>query len=110
MPPADRPEAALDLDLLVAAIREAISTVPPRRSYSVAELAERWRIGQDKVLAFIRKGDLVAVNVAAHTSGRPQWRVTPEEVARFESKRTSAPPPKPTRRKRATGKKDWFPD
>lgn len=94
---------------LVTAIREALKDVPPRNGYSVADLAARWRIGPDKINGFIRRGELLAVNVATHTSARPQWRVMPEEVAKFEARRTSAPVPKPTRRRRRTGDVDFFP-
>src|SRR5205085_12519 len=91
-----------------------VTPVPPEhvaglRGYTVADLCHRWRIGSDKVLAFIRKGELVAVNVAANLSGRPQWRVSEEEVRRFETRRSSAPTPKPARRRRQTGLVDYFP-
>jgi hypothetical protein len=105
-----RPSGREDFESLVAAIREALKDVPPRNGYSVADLCARWKIGADKINGFINRGELVAVNVATHTSARPQWRVTPEEVARFEAKRTSAPTPKPTRRRRPSGQKDFFPD
>src|SRR5688572_22621567 len=99
--PAERQDGRDDFDRLVA---------PPRNGYSVAELCARWKIGADKVNAFIRRGELVAVNVATNTSVRPQWRITPEAVAEFEARRTSAPPPKPVRRRRASTATDFFPD
>src|SRR5262249_45898649 len=68
--------------------------------YSGAALCRRWKVGPDKVRAFLRRGELVGVNVAANLSGKPQWRVSPEEVERFERRRSSAPPPKPPRRRR----------
>jgi hypothetical protein len=77
--------------------------------YTVADLCKRWRIGADKVRAFLRRGELVAINVAASLSAKPQWRITPESVERFENRRTSAPAPKPPpRRKRSCGV-DFFP-
>src|SRR5262249_46962042 len=81
----------------------------PPQGYKVADLCRRWLVGQDKVLGFIRKGELVAVNVATCLSGRPQWRVTAESGAACERRRRSAPPPKPQRRRRQTGT-DYFPD
>jgi hypothetical protein len=60
--------------------------------------------------AFIRKGELVAVNVATTLSGKPQWRITAESVERFERRRTSSPPPKPQRRRRQAYQIDYFPD
>jgi hypothetical protein len=71
--------------------------------FTVAELAARWRIGVDKIHGFIRRWELIAVNLATRMAGRPQWRVSPEEVARFEKRRSSVPTPKPTRRQRQSG-------
>jgi hypothetical protein len=82
----------------------------PRHGYTVAALCHRWKVGADKVRALIRRGELVAVNLALHLSAKPQWRVMPEEVERFETRRTSAPPPNPPRRKKRTGEIDFFPD
>jgi hypothetical protein len=82
---------------------------PPTHGYSVADLARRWKVGADKIYAFLRRGELVAVNVATNVSGRPQWRITPESVERFEQRRSSAPPPKPARRKKRTPQIDFYP-
>jgi hypothetical protein len=81
-----------------------------RSGYTVGDLARRWRVGPDKVRAFLRRGELVGVNVSANLSGRPQWRITAESVERFEQRRSSAPPPKPPRRRRATQLVDFYPD
>ena len=78
--------------------------------FSVADLCRRWKVGPGKVLGFLRRGELVGVNVATNLSGRPQWRITPESVALFEKRRTSAPPPKPQRRRREAIVRDYFPD
>jgi hypothetical protein len=78
--------------------------------YTVAALCRRWRIGADKLRGFIKRGELVAVNLASHLSAKPQWRVMPEEVERFEQRRTSAPPPKPQRQRRRREMIDFFPD
>lgn len=78
--------------------------------YSVADLARRLKIGPDKVRAFIDRGELRAVNVATNLSGRPQWRVTPEEVERFELRRSSAPLPQSIRRRRSPTQIDYYPD
>ena len=82
---------------------------PPAAGFTVADLARRWRVGADKVRTFLRRGELVGVNVAADLSGRPQWRITAESVERFERRRTSVPAPKAPRRKR-TEIIDFYPD
>jgi hypothetical protein len=78
--------------------------------YSIADLCLRWRVGADKIHGFLRRGELVGVNVATNLSSRPQWRISPEAVAAFEARRTSAPTPKPPRRQRRSSMIDFFPD
>jgi hypothetical protein len=77
--------------------------------YSVADLRRRWKIGGDKIRLFIRRGELVAVNVATNLSGKPQWRITAESVEKFEHRRSSAPLPKPARRQKRTSIVDYYP-
>jgi hypothetical protein len=79
--------------------------------FSVADLCRRWKIGPDKVHGFIRRGELLAVNVATNLSARPQWRVTSEAVAQFERRRSSEPPSQPRRRRhRRSCQVDFYPD
>jgi hypothetical protein len=85
-------------------------SLSPARGFSVRDLARRWRIGEDKVRLFLRRGELVGVNVAANLAGKPQWRITAESVEKFEQRRTSAPPPKPVRRRRRREMIDYYPD
>jgi hypothetical protein len=77
--------------------------------FTVADLCRRWRVGPDKIHAFLRKGELIGVNVASTLSGRPQWRITAESVEQFERRRSSAPPPKPPRRRRRGVPVDYYP-
>lgn len=70
--------------------------------YNVADLCRRWKIGADKVRGFLRRGELVGVNVAASLAGKPQWRITAESVAAFEQRRSSVPPPRTKRAKAKT--------
>jgi hypothetical protein len=84
------------------------ATVP--LGFSVADLCHRWKVGADKVHGFIRRGELVGVNVATDLASRPQWRITPESVELFERRRSSTPPPKPARRRRPACQTDFYPD
>lgn len=87
-----------------------LANLPSVAGYTVADLCERWRVGADKVHRFIRNGELEAVNLAASVAARPQWRITPEAVQRFEQRRGSQPTPKVNRRKRQPTKDftaDW---
>jgi hypothetical protein len=80
-----------------------------QQGFSVADLCRRWKVGPDKVRAFLRRGELVGVNVATNLCARPQWRITRESVGLFERRRSSAPPPKPLRRRRPV-LIDYYPD
>jgi excisionase family DNA binding protein len=83
---------------------------PGQHGYTVAEVAARYRVGEDKVRAWVRRGELEAVNVAAALCGRPQLRITPEALAAFEARRSAAPPPMPARRRRRSAEIDYYPD
>jgi hypothetical protein len=80
-----------------------------RVGFSVADLCRRWKVGPDKIHGWIRRGELLAVNVATNLCGRPRWRITPESVESFERRRSSAPPPKPQWRRRRQEAIDYFP-
>jgi len=82
----------------------------PPPGYSVADLCRRWKVGGDKIRAFIRRGELVGVNMATSLAGRPLWRITRESVERFERRRTSVPPPKPPQRRRRPTLVDYYAD
>ncbi len=77
-------------------------------TYTVPELARRWRIGRTKVLAWIRGGHLPALNLAASTVGRPRWRVSAEAVAEFERRRSGTPTPRVRKRRQATEVIEFF--
>jgi hypothetical protein len=76
---------------------------------TVAEFAKTFRVGPDKVRAFIRAGVLRAVNVAVDLAGKPRWVITSEAVAAFLAQRQVAPPP-PLKRRRRGAVKDYFPN
>ena len=81
------------------------------RGFTVADLAVRFRVGEEKIRGWIRRGEMRAVNVGATLSGKPRLVVTPEALAEFEKLRTAGPAPKPqARRRRRPQEVDFFPD
>jgi hypothetical protein len=78
--------------------------------YTTADIARRYRVGEDKVRAWIKTGELVAVNTSATICGKPRYVVTPDSLATFEQKRATNPPPKPKRKQRRTQAIDFYPD
>jgi transposase len=57
-----------------------VDTIPPRpapdsisaRGLTVADVAARYRVGEDKVRLWIRRGELAAINTAATLCGKPR--------------------------------------
>jgi hypothetical protein len=77
---------------------------------TVRDVARRYRVGEDKVRAWIKIGELVAINTAATLCGKPRYVVTVEALQRFEARRAVCPPPKPKWRRRQSDVKDYYPD
>jgi excisionase family DNA binding protein len=59
-------------------------------------------VDPSKVLGWIRRGELRAVNVATSSGGRPRWRIAPSDLKAFLQRRQSRAPvvPQPRRRRR----------
>lgn len=67
---------------------------------SPADVAKRYGISVNKVLGWIRRGELHAVNLANRVGGRPRWKIAPEALADFERSRSATPSPVSGRRQR----------
>jgi transposase len=78
--------------------------------YTVRDVARRYRVGVSRVLGWIRRGEMRALNRRDDRAGRPSFVVTPEALADFERARSVSPPLKTVRRKRQLQVHDYFPD
>ena len=72
----------------------------PSSFLSPPEVAERLRLSPDKVLAWIKSGELVAVNTATKLGGRPRYRISPNSLAEFEKRRITPAKPTPVKQRR----------
>ncbi len=82
----------------------------PVAGLTVREVALRYRVGEDKVRAWIRNGELRAINTAALVCGKCRWVIPPEALPEFERRR-AASTEKPKSQKRAhTSAIDFYPD
>jgi excisionase family DNA binding protein len=70
----------------------------PRRYLTPPDVAETLGVNQSKILGWIKRGELAAVNVAAKVGGRPRWRISQPDLEEFLSRRAAAPAPKAARR------------
>jgi excisionase family DNA binding protein len=64
---------------------------------AVAQTAEHFGVSQHTVLAWIRAGDLAAINVGRTFGGKPRWRITEQSIAAFELLRSASTAPQPER-------------
>jgi hypothetical protein len=73
------------------------------------QLAAQMGIDPGKVLLWIQRGDLAAVNCASLPTGRPRWRISAEALQDFERRRSARPTPRqPRRRRRAMAESGDF--
>lgn len=64
------------------------------------ELAKRWHCKPSTVISKIRIGDLRAFNLAGPGCTKPRFRISPEAIAEFESRKSVVTTIKPIRRTR----------
>jgi excisionase family DNA binding protein len=64
------------------------------------EVAEQLGVDPSRVISWIRSGKLDAVNLSDGL--RPRYKIDPDELARFLAARSTAPAPKPTRKRRTS--------
>jgi len=63
------------------------------------QVARRLGVAADKVRAWIRSGELPAMDVSLrHGLGRPRWRVTESDLDAFIRRRSAEPRRAPSRR------------
>jgi len=69
-------------------------------SFTPPEIARRLRVSPEKVLGWIRSGELRAINVAARPTGRPRFRIEPADLSAFEERRSGHAPRATLKKKR----------
>jgi hypothetical protein len=74
------------------------------------QLAQMLGIDPIKVIGWIKRGELAAVNVAKNNGWRPRWRISPEALEAFLKPRTARPEVKPERRRREPPLKRYYPE
>ncbi len=75
-----------------------------RRKLTPPEVALEWGLDVSKVIAWIRTGELRAMNAARNVNGsKPRFLIDREALAEFERARSTGPVAKPVRARRSTG-------
>ena len=85
--------------------------------YNPAQVAKLWGISHDKVLDFIKTGELRAFNVASKNSRRPQFKIPSAALREFEEQRPGREPARsvsrpsgrrPARKSSASSPREYF--
>jgi hypothetical protein len=81
-----------------------------RRLITPPELARRYGVSPEKIITWIRSGELHAVDLATKLGGRPRYAISEEDIVAFEGRRAVVPPAPVIRRKRqhASGVINFF--
>jgi excisionase family DNA binding protein len=71
-------------------------------TFTIKQVAEHFGVSPHTVLAWIRSGELLAINVGRSPNKlKPRWRVSSEALADWEFSRSATPAmPRVSRRKR----------
>ena len=78
-----------------------MTTATTRSMLTPPQVAKRLAIDPAKVLAWIKSGELVGVDVSTRAGvGRPRFRVNPADLEAFLARRTAPAVPKSSRRRR----------
>jgi excisionase family DNA binding protein len=81
------------------------------RKLTPPEVARRYGVSHDKVLSWIRSGELRAVNITTTLGGRPRYVIDEVDLAAFEARRavgTTVPANGKRRKRIAEGVIEFF--
>jgi len=69
---------------------EMLAALPQEKSDTLTppQVAKRLGVNPDKVLSWIRSGELSAVNVTIKPGGRPKYRIASADLESFKNRRT----------------------
>jgi hypothetical protein len=80
----------------------AVATVAERQKVSPPTLAKAWGLDVQKIIAWIRSGELRAINAARSPTGRARFLIDKRDIEAFEQARAVTPPAaRPARRRRS---------
>jgi len=68
-----------------------MATTAQRRNLTPPEIARRYGVATAKVIAWIRTGELAALNLAHRGCVRPRYSITPDALEQFEASRRVVP-------------------
>jgi transposase len=60
--------------------------------FTPPQVAKRYRVAEEKVVAWIHAGELAALNLATNPKGRPRYKITADSLQAFERRRAIVKP------------------
>jgi len=80
-----------------------------RRKFTPNEVARMWGVAPEKIIGFIRAGELNAIDVS-RGNRRPRFLIDVDDLRAFERRRADCPQPQPTqpRRRRPEGVTQYY--
>jgi excisionase family DNA binding protein len=73
-------------------------------TYTINQIADLFQVNRDTVTAWIRAGELMAMNIARNKNGLPRYRITQEALDGFMLRRRAVDGPPPPRIRRSRRK------
>jgi hypothetical protein len=91
----------------------AMAAIVERTKKSVPYLAKEWGVSTKKITAFIKSGELKAINIATSPEQRPRYLIDQADIETFERSRQVVPdggesPTRKLRRRAAGNIKEFF--
>ena len=85
---------------------------PAQRNLTPPQIAEQFGVAVEKVIAWIKSGELAALNLANRGCHRPRYSITPDALDAFKRSRQVIPqtvsPTRRVRRKPAATERNYF--
>ena len=85
-----------------------MASASTRTKLTPPEVARRWGVSAEKVIAWIRSGELHAMNAATRPGGRPRYLIDLRDLEAFELRRSATPVPRSKRRRQESGVTEYF--
>lgn len=79
-----------------------------RTKLTPPKVARRYGVSPEKVIGWIRRGELHAMNAATRLDGRPRYLIDIRDLEAFELRRSATPVPKSKRRRQELGITEYF--
>ena len=77
-----------------------MATIPAAEFLTAPQIAESLGVNPHKVILWIARGELLAIDISQTRAKMPRWRIRREDFDAFLERRTSSPTPKTVRRRR----------